>query len=159
MIHLLWKLTPVIWLGLFILVVALIWRVTQGQRLLRSLTVAVFSLVWVWLPLHGLAQEVNYSVSIPGYQVTFFERADRLFFDVPRYFEVTRDDGKQASFQLDIDAYRCVGLQTQTIGAKTYFRCGGEPISETVDYLDAEALTLYSGWSQEEVEIGALSFE
>ncbi|MBV6626738.1 MAG: hypothetical protein KI793_28005 [Rivularia sp. (in: Bacteria)] len=105
-----------------------------------------------------LFSETRYAVDIPGYRVEFYEQADLLFFDVPRYFLVYQEDGKKAEYQIDIDASRCFGLQTKTQGSRIYFQCAGESL-ESASYVDKEKLTVFSGWHQEEKAISELKFD
>ncbi|MEM7717036.1 MAG: hypothetical protein AAF349_26380, partial [Cyanobacteria bacterium P01_A01_bin.68] len=146
-------------IGLPLLIIGLIFRTFLPQPWRKYSNLIVLSLL-VSLSIYtvnALISETRYAVDIPGYRVEFYEPADVFFFDVPRYFVIHQEDGKKADFQIDIDAFRCLGLQTKTQRSRVYFQCPGES-PETASYVDKEKLTVFSGWYQKETPISKLKF-
>lgn len=146
-------------IGLPLLIIGLIFRKFLPQPWSKYSNLIILSLL-VSLSIYtvnALISETRYAVNIPGYQIEFYEPAEVFFFDVPRYFVIHQEDGKKAEFQIDIDAFRCLGLQTKTQGSRIYFQCPGESLEET-SYIDKEKLTVFSGWYREETPISKLKF-
>ena len=152
----LWQLlllgSPIVWL---IVIFGLIgWRPSRRVKYLGMLLATALLIV---APLQVLSQEVRQSVEIPGYRVEFWEKGDLLYFDVPRYFYISRADGQKADFLIDIDATRCLDLKTPVQGDRIYFQCSGEPLSEA-SFVDQKQKTVYSGYRKQEVAIAELEF-
>lgn len=146
-------------IGLPLLIIGLILRkfLPQQKRKYSSLASLSLFICAAIYTFSALISETRQSVEIVGYRVVFYEPRDALFFDVPRYFLVYQKDGKQAQYQIDVDASRCLGLQTKTQGSRIYFQCAGESL-EQASYIDKEKLTVFSGWYQEETAISELDF-
>ncbi|MEM8504081.1 MAG: hypothetical protein AAF716_13125 [Cyanobacteria bacterium P01_D01_bin.1] len=117
--------------------------------MLKFLSLCGATFLLITSPILVLTPGVSHSVEIPGYRVEFFERSSPLFFDVSRYFLLYQEDGQQASFLIDIDASRCVNLQTSVQGSRIHFDCVGDPQARPA-YIDTEEMVLFSGWSNEE---------
>ena len=146
-------------IGLPLLIIGLLCRKFLPQSWKKYSNLVILSL-FISLSIytfHTLISETRYSINIPGYRVEFYERADVLFFDLPRYFLVYQEYGKKAEFQIDIDASRCINLQTKTQGSRIYFQCAGESL-EQASYVDKEKFAVFSGWYQEETAISKLDF-
>ncbi|BAY81126.1 hypothetical protein NIES267_06010 [Calothrix parasitica NIES-267] len=146
-------------IGLPLLIIGLLLRKFLPQSWKKYSNLAMLSLFISFsiYTFHTLISETRYAIDIPGYRVEFYERADVLFFDVPRYFLVYQEDGRKAEFQIDIDASRCMNLQTKTQGSRIYFQCAGESL-EQASYVDKEKLAVFSGWYKEETAISELDF-
>lgn len=153
------SLLTLIMIGLPLLIIGLIFRkfLPQPWRKYSNLIILSLFISLSIYTVNALISETRYAVNIPGYRVEFYERADVFFFDVPRYFIIHQENGKKAEFQIDIDAFRCLGLQTKTQGSRIYFQCPGESL-ETASYVDKEKLTVFSGWYREETLISKLKF-
>lgn len=146
-------------IGLPLLIIGLILRkLLPNRKRYSSLAILSLFICAAIYTFNTLISETRYAVDIPGYRVEFYERADVFFFDVPRYFLVYQEDGKKAEFQIDIDASRCLGLQTKTQVSRIYFQCAGESL-EQASYVDKDNLTVFSGWYQEETAISELNFD
>lgn len=131
-----------------LLIVALIrWR--EQQKWLKFLGLCGATFLLITSPILVLTPGVSHSVEIPGYRVEFLEVSSPLFFDVSRHFLLSRADGQQASFLIDIDASRCMNLQTSVRGPRIHFDCVGDPQARPA-YIDTQEMVLFSGWSSEE---------
>ncbi|MEM9091586.1 MAG: hypothetical protein AAGC93_22965 [Cyanobacteria bacterium P01_F01_bin.53] len=163
---LLWNLFFMSWPVLCVVAIIAFARWRMSQRWLKVLKyfgivgssiMLVCSLAIAWVVVFSASEEVSHSVEIPGYRVEFYESAGHMNFDVPRYFNIYRPDGTKAQFLIDIDAYSCRDISTESKEQRIYFYCKGEPL-EQASYVDSKELTVYSGWFKKERAIADLEF-
>lgn len=131
-----------------VLLIAALIRWGARRKWLKFLNLCGATFLLITSPVLVLTPDVSHSVEIPGYRVESFERSSPLFFDIPRYFLLHQEDGQQASFLIDIDASRCMNLQTFVQGPRIHFNCIGDPQARPA-YIDTEAMVLLSDVSGE----------
>lgn len=98
------------------------------------------------------------SIDVPGYQVAFIQNIGGPT-EYETYFQVTRPDGKQALFLIDIDAQKCWQPKVEREGSRVYVLCSGEAPSERASYVDSVQMIVHSGYYGTDETISSLDFE
>lgn len=153
-----WRSLIYLWPLLFALmaIALLCWRTPRTW--LKYSTLSLLTATFCVTSFLHLSQEVRYTTTIPGYRVELYEPTSYLYFDIPRYFNLYRADGKQAQFQIDIDVARCIAPKIIPKADNLYFQCAGERLKHS-SYVNPKKLTVYSGWYKTETAIADLDFQ
>ena len=153
LIYAAWLLVPIVAIGLMIRRRVRLWLFGVAGLLLTLLACPAYAMLlillpgWAWPPdIFMPGSEGRIGVDIPGYRVDYVQTWGADFYET--YFEITRADNQKAYLEIDGDDNKCWGLSMQQVGARVYFLCGDEEISDRTSFFDIEQKIVYAGFVQ-----------